>query len=48
MHIKRDLYLSELVDRMHNEMIEVITGIRRCGKTCLLFDVFIPICERWV
>lgn len=42
MHIKRELYLSEIVDRMHNGMIKVITGIRRCGKTYLLFDIFAP------
>lgn len=40
MHIKRDLYLSEIVNRMHNGMVKVITGIRRCGKTYLLFDIF--------
>ncbi len=42
MHIKREHYLSEIVDRMHNGMIKVITGIRRCGKTYLLFDIFVP------
>ncbi len=40
MHIKRETYLAELVDRMHNGMIKVITGIRRCGKTYLLFEIF--------
>lgn len=40
MHIKRDQYLGEIVDRIHNGMIKVITGIRRCGKTYLLFNVF--------
>lgn len=46
MHIKRELYLGEIVDRMHNGMVKVITGIRRCGKTYLLFDIFAPyLCE---
>lgn len=40
MDIKRDLYLSRLIDRMHNGMVKVITGIRRCGKTYLLFNLF--------
>lgn len=40
MEIRRDLYLNRLVNRMHNGMIKVITGIRRCGKTYLLFDLF--------
>lgn len=40
MQIKRETYLSEIVDRMHNGMIKVITGIRRCGKTYLLFEIF--------
>lgn len=38
--IKRDLYLQRLIDRMNNGSIKVITGIRRCGKSVLLFDIF--------
>lgn len=38
--IKRDLYLKRLIDRMDNGSIKVITGIRRCGKSVLLFDIF--------
>ena len=38
--IKRDLYLQRLIDRMQNGSIKVITGIRRCGKSVLLFDIF--------
>ena len=38
--IKRDLYLQKLIDRMNNGSIKVITGIRRCGKSVLLFDIF--------
>ena len=40
MIIKRDKYLHDLVDRMHNGMVKVVTGVRRCGKTYLLFDIF--------
>lgn len=38
--IKRDLYLNKLIDRMNNGLIKVITGIRRCGKSYLLFNIF--------
>lgn len=38
--IKRDLYLHRLIDRMNNGSVKVVTGIRRCGKTVLLFDIF--------
>lgn len=38
--IKRDLYLQKIIDRMNNGMIKVITGIRRCGKSYLLFEIF--------
>lgn len=40
MEIKRDLYLNKLIVRKHNGMIKVITGIRRCGKSYLLFNLF--------
>ena len=38
--IKRDLYLQKLIDRKENGEIKVITGIRRCGKSYLLFTLF--------
>ena len=38
--IKRDLYLNRIVKSMWNGEIKVITGIRRCGKSVLLFDLF--------
>ncbi len=38
--IKRDLYLNCLIDRKENEMIKIITGIRRCGKSYLLDPIF--------
>ena len=34
--IKRDIYLQKLIDKKENEMIKVITGIRRCGKSTIL------------
>ena len=40
MEIKREKYLKALINRMHNGMIKVITGIRRCGKSYLLFKIF--------
>ena len=40
MRINREIYLQALIDRMHNGMIKVITGIRRCGKSYLLFEIF--------
>ena len=38
--IKRDAYLQQLTMRKDNGMIKVITGIRRCGKSFLLFNIF--------
>ena len=38
--IKRDLYLNKLIERKENDMIKVITGIRRCGKSYLLFNIY--------
>lgn len=40
MEISRDLYLSKLVASKHNGMIKIVTGIRRCGKSYLLFTIF--------
>ena len=40
MEIKRDQYLNALINRMHNGMIKVITGIRRAGKSYILFNIF--------
>ena len=37
---KRDLYLNELIDKKHNHLIKVITGIRRSGKSYLLNNIF--------
>ena len=38
--IQRDLYLSRIIKSMWNGEVKVITGIRRCGKSVLLFDLF--------
>lgn len=40
MEIKRPLYLQQLIDNMGNGMIKVVTGMRRCGKSFLLFTLF--------
>ena len=40
MEIKRDLLLKKLIDSKHNGMIKVVTGIRRSGKSYLLFNLF--------
>ena len=40
MVVQRHIYLQELIKRKHNGMIKVITGIRRCGKSFLLFNLF--------
>ncbi len=40
MKIDRNLYLSQLIDRKHNGLIKIISGIRRCGKSYLLFELF--------
>ena len=38
--IRRDHYLQKLIDRKENGLVKVITGIRRCGKSFLLFNLF--------
>lgn len=40
MEIKRDRYLNLLISKKHNGLIKVITGMRRCGKSYLLFTLF--------
>ena len=40
MNIHRPIYLQKLIDRRHNGMIKIITGIRRSGKSYLLFNLF--------
>ena len=39
-HIERKKYLDELISLRHNGMIKVVTGMRRCGKSYLLFEIF--------
>jgi len=40
MMIERQRYLDKLISHMNNGLIKVITGIRRCGKSYLLFEIF--------
>lgn len=40
MEFNRDLYLQKLISASNNDMIKVVTGIRRCGKSYLLFEIF--------
>ncbi len=40
MHINRPVYLQKLINRRHNNMIKIITGLRRSGKSYLLFHLY--------
>lgn len=39
--IKRDKYLEKLIAKKENGLVKVITGIRRCGKSYLLFNIYV-------
>ena len=39
--IERDYYLKQLTSKKENGMIKVITGIHRCGKSTLLFEIWL-------
>ena len=40
MNLERPIYLQRLINRRHNGMIKIITGLRRSGKSYLLFTLF--------
>jgi len=40
MEFNRDLYLQKIISASNNDMIKIVTGIRRCGKSYLLFEIF--------
>ena len=40
MEIKRDIFLDRLIRREKNGLIKLVTGVRRCGKSYLLFNLF--------
>ena len=42
--VDRADYITTLVNKRHNGLIKVITGVRRCGKSYLLFTLFM----RWL
>ncbi len=41
MNVARPIYLDKLIRLKHNGMIKIITGVRRCGKSYLLFELFL-------
>ena len=41
MVIQRDHYLQKLIHHIENGMVKVITGIRRCRKSYLLFELYV-------
>ena len=41
MEIKREYYLNRLISKMHSDQVKIITGIRRCGKSYLLKNIFV-------
>lgn len=41
MKIQRDIYLKRIIESRHNGMIKIITGVRRSGKSYLLFNLFV-------
>ena len=40
MGVNRPQYLNQLIGKMHNGMVKVVTGLRRSGKSYLLFNIF--------
>ena len=40
MKVRRDFYLQQLIAGNNNGLIKIVTGIRRCGKSYLLFKLF--------
>ncbi|MBR3649816.1 MAG: AAA family ATPase, partial [Victivallales bacterium] len=46
MVIQRDSYLQKLIDRQQNGLVKVICGLRRSGKSFLLFTLFVDYLKR--
>ena len=40
MDVSRDYYLNQLIVRKNNGLVKIITGLRRCGKSYLLFKLY--------
>ena len=47
MVVKRDAYLNKFISKKHNGLIKVVTGVRRCGKSYLLFNLFNKSCQEF-
>ena len=46
MIIQREIYLKKLIERKHNRLVKIVTGIRRCGKSFLLNTLFVAELKR--
>lgn len=46
MEFSRYEYMQKLISKMHNGRVKIITGIRRCGKSYLLFEFFTRLSSR--
>ena len=40
MEVERPRYLNQLIDKKDNGRVKIITGVRRCGKSYLLFELY--------
>ena len=40
MEVERPRYLKQLIDKKDNGRVKIITGVRRCGKSYLLFELY--------
>ena len=45
MNISRPIYLQQLINCMSNSSIKSVTGLHRCGRSYLLFELFAAVCN---